>query len=133
MSHISRTGLNEECAHNGVVEAGGFVFISYLMKNEGQPIENQINGAFDVLNKRLESVGLTMESIVKMDCLFKDISDLSFLTDIVKARFHGHYPARKAYETAFIREGIAFQLDAIAYRANQPYKISPPIRQRHHQ
>lgn len=40
MSHISRTGLNEEWAHNGVVEAGGFVFISYLMKNEGQPIEN---------------------------------------------------------------------------------------------
>ena len=117
MSHISRTELDEEWAHAGIVEAGGFVFISYCMKNEGQPIENQINGAFDVLNDRLASVALTMESVVKMDCLFKNISDLSFLADIIKVRFHGHYPARKAYETAFIRDGIAFQIDAIAYRA----------------
>lgn len=118
MHHISRTELNEEWAHAGVVEAGGFVFISYCMKNEGQPIAQQINGAFDVLSDRLASVGLPMESVVKMDCLFKDISDLSFLAESIKTRFHGHYPARKAYETAFIREGIAFQIDAIAYRTD---------------
>lgn len=116
MNRIERTELNEEWAHAGIVEAGGFIFLSYCMKNEGQPIVNQINGAFDVLADRLESVGLTMESVVKMDCLFKNISDLSYLADIIKARFHGQYPARKAYETAFLREGIAFQLDAIAYR-----------------
>lgn len=110
--------MNEEWAHAGIVEAGNFVFISYCMKNEGQSVENQINGALDVLSDRLESVGLTMQSVVKMDCLFKDISDLACLADIVKVRFHGHYPARKAYETAFIREGIAFQIDAIAYRTN---------------
>lgn len=118
MDRIVRTELNEEWAHAGIVEAGGFVFLSYCMKNEGQPITHQINGAFDVLADRLASVGLTMESVVKMDCLFKNIADLSFLADIIKARFHGHYPARKAYETAFIREGICFQIDAIAYRGN---------------
>lgn len=118
MNHITRTELNEEWAHAGIVEAGGFVFISYCMKNEDRPIGEQINGAFDVLRDRLESVGLTMESVVKMDCLFRDISDLSYLADIIKARFNGHYPARKAFETAFIREGIAFQVDAVAYRAN---------------
>lgn len=127
MNHISRTELNEEWAHAGVVEAGNFVFISYCMKNEDQPVENQINGAFDVLNDRLASVGLTMRSVVKMDCLFRDISDLSYLADIIKVRFDGHYPARKAYETAFIREGIAFQIDAIAYRTNE--SIMHPIQQ----
>ncbi len=72
-NQISRTEINEEWAHAGIVEAGNFVFISYCMKNEGQPVENQINGALDVLSDRLESVGLTMQSVVKMDCLFKDI------------------------------------------------------------
>ena len=116
MSTITRTEINEEWAHAGVVEAGGFVFISYCMKNEGESIESQINGAFDVLKERLESVGLSLESVVKMDCLFKDISDLSFLGEIIKKRFAGKYPARKAFETKFIREGIYFQIDAIAFR-----------------
>jgi enamine deaminase RidA (YjgF/YER057c/UK114 family) len=51
-----------------------------------------------------------------MDCLFKDISDLTYLGDIIKARFNGKYPARKAFETKFIRDGIRFQIDAIAYK-----------------
>lgn len=116
MNEIKRTEISEEWAHSGMVEAGDFVFISYCMGNEGQCIENQMNGAFDVLEERLETIGLTMESVVKMDCLFKDINDLGALADVIKARFKGQYPARKAFETKFIREGITFQIDAIAYR-----------------
>lgn len=86
------------------------------MKNEGQSIENQINGAFDILKNRLDTIGLTLESVVQMDCLFKDINDLSFLGKIIKERFHEKYPSRKAYETKFIRDGISFQVDAIAFR-----------------
>ena len=116
MSEIRRTEISEEWAHSGVVEAGGFVFISYCMGNEGQSIENQINGAFDVLKERLESVDLSLESVVKMDCLFAYIADLLYLGEIIKQRFGGKYPARKAFETKFIREGIRFQVDAIAFR-----------------
>lgn len=116
MSEIKRTEINDEWAHSGIVEAGEFVFISYCMGNEGQPIEQQIHGAFDVLSERLDTVGLTLASIVKMDCLFQDIADLSYLGVIIKERFQGAYPARKAFETRFIREGIRFQIDAIAYR-----------------
>lgn len=116
MKEIRRTEIDEGWAHSGVVEAGDFVFVSYCMKNEGQSIESQINGAFDVLSERLETVGLTLESVVKMDCLFKDIADLSFLGKIIKDRFHGKYPSRKAFETKFIRDEIAFQVDAIAFR-----------------
>jgi enamine deaminase RidA (YjgF/YER057c/UK114 family) len=113
---IKRTELSEEWAHSGVVEAGGYVFISYCMGNEGQSIENQINGAFDLLEKRLESIGLNLESVVKMDCLFKDIMDVHLLGKIIKDRFNEKYPARKAFETKFLREGILFQIDAIAFR-----------------
>ena len=60
--------------------------------------------------------GLTLESVVKMDCLFKDIEDLNSLADVLKTRFKGKYPVRKAFTSDFIREGILFQIDAIAYK-----------------
>ncbi|GMO65043.1 MAG: RidA family protein [Treponemataceae bacterium] len=116
MREIKHLEINEEWAHSGIVEAGDYFFISYCMGNEGQSIENQINGAFDILEKRLQSVGLNLESVVKMDCLFKDIMDIHFLTDIIKERFTGKYPARKAFETNFLREGILFQVDAIGFK-----------------
>lgn len=116
MSEIKRIELSEEWAHSGIIEAGNYAFISYCMGNEGQSTENQINGAFDLLEKRLESVGLKLESVVKMDCLFKDIADLHLLGKIIKERFNHKYPTRKAFETKFIREGILFQIDAIAFR-----------------
>jgi len=116
MGNIKRTELSEEWAHSGVVEAGDYVFISYCMKNEGQPVEKQINGAFDILEERLESIGLNLESVVKMDCLFKDIMDIHLLGEIIKERFNRKYPARKAFETKFLRDEILFQIDAIAFR-----------------
>ena len=116
MEEIKRTEINDEWAHSGIVEAGDYVFISYCMGNEGQSIERQIHGAFDILSERLGSVGLPLEAVVKMDCLFKDITDLSFLAQPIKERFSGKYPARKAFETNFIREGIGFQIDAIAFK-----------------
>ncbi|MBA4687000.1 MAG: RidA family protein [Candidatus Galacturonibacter soehngenii] len=116
MKEIIRTEIDEMWAHYAVVEAGDYVYISYCMKNEGESIENQINGAFDVLSERLERIGLTLESVVQMDCLFRDINELLYLGDIIKERFHSKYPARKAYETRFIRDGIAFQVDAVAFK-----------------
>ena len=116
MKEIKRTEIDIEWAHSAIVEAGDYVFISYCMGNEGQSIEDQINGAFDLLDVRLNKIGLTLDSIVKMDCLFKDITELSFLGEIIIQRFNGKYPARKAFETKFIREGISFQIDAIAFK-----------------
>jgi len=116
MNEIKRTEIDEDWAHSGVVEAGGNIYISYSMRYEGHPIEKQIHGAFDVLEERLSSIGLTLESVVKLDCLFKDIMDIHLLGDIIKDRFNGKYPSRKAYETRFLREDILFQVDAIAYR-----------------
>ena len=96
MKEIKRNEINEEWAHSGIVEAGDSVFVSYCMDNEGQPIENQINGAFDVLEKRLKSIGLNLESVVKLDCLFKDIMDISFLGKIIKERFIWKIPCKES-------------------------------------
>ena len=116
MSDIKIVEVDEFWADSTVIEAGDYIFIGYCMANEGKSIEEQINGAIDVLEKRLQLVGLTLESVVKMDCLFKDIEDLNFLADILRVRFNGKYPTRKAFTSDFIREGIRFQIDAIAYK-----------------
>ena len=86
---------NEEWAHSGIVQAGNFVFISYCVGNIGQPIENQINGAFDHLSRRLESIDLTLESVIKIDCLFRDAWNIPVMAKVIRERFRGKYPARK--------------------------------------
>lgn len=106
--------MDEFWADSTVIEAGGFVFVGYCMKNEGQDIQSQIAGALEVLEQRLAMAGLTLDAVVKMDCLFRNIADLEYLPPVLKEKFRGNYPVRKAFETRFLRDGILFQLDAVA-------------------
>ncbi|MDO4308707.1 MAG: RidA family protein [Eubacteriales bacterium] len=116
MEEINRIEVDEFWADSTIIKAGDYVFVGYCMGNEGKTIEEQIDGAFVVLQERLAKVGLGLDSVVKMDCLFKDINDLVLLPDIIKKHFNGKYPTRKAFTSDFIREGIRFQIDAIAYK-----------------
>jgi len=116
MCEIIRKDINEEWAHSGIIEAGDFIFTSYCVGNHGQPIESQINGAFDHLCERLKSVGLTLDSVVKFDAMFKNIWDIPVMEKVIKERFNGKYPARKSIQTAFADEELLFQLDAVAFK-----------------
>ena len=120
MSGIIRHDINENWAHSGMIEAGDFVFVGYCVGNIGQPIEEQINGAFEHLTSRLKAIGLTLESVVKMDAMFRDIWDIPVMEKVIKERFKGKYPVRKSIQTEFAHiggpEGLKFQLDAIAYK-----------------
>ena len=116
MSEIKRIEVDDFWADSTIIEAGDYVFVGYCMGNEGKSVEEQIHGAIDVLENRLKEVGLTLDSVVKMDCLFKDIKDLEYLPTVLKERFNGKYPTRKAFTSDFIRDGIRFQIDAIAYK-----------------
>ncbi|MDR1842294.1 MAG: RidA family protein [Citrobacter amalonaticus] len=120
MTTITRHEINEDWALAGMVEAGGFIFVSYCVGNIGQPIEAQINGAFDNLSERLSTIGLTLQSVVKIDALFRDVWDIPVMENVMKQRFHGQFPARKSIQSEFAHRGGAsgmlFQLDAIACR-----------------
>ena len=124
MNDIVRHDINEEWAHAGMVEAGGFVFVGYCVGNLGQSVEAQVNGALDHLSKRLESIGLSLDSVVKLDCLFRDVWNIPVMEKVFKERFNGKYPARKTIQTEFAHmggaQGLLFQLDAIAFRSGQP-------------
>ncbi|MGT2887935.1 RidA family protein [Streptococcus didelphis] len=119
MKSIKRYDVQEDWSYTGLVEAGDFYFLNYCSGNLGQPIEDQINGAFDEMERRLALVGLTLDALVKMDCLFRDIWNLPVMEKVIKERFNGKYPARKSIQTEFAQnggpEGLLFQVDGIAY------------------
>lgn len=121
MSKLIRHDVHEDWAHSGVIEAGNLVFVGYCVGNIGKPIDKQITGAIDHLSERLGSIGLDLDSVVQMDCLFRDIWNIPVMEEIIKARFKGKYPVRKSVQTEFAHRGgengLLFQLDAIAYKA----------------
>ena len=116
---IIRKDINNDWAHTGIIKAGDFYFLSYCVGNIGGTVEEQINGAFDEMEKRLALFDLTLENVVKMDCLFRDIWNIPVMEKVIKERFNGHYPARKSIETNFAhvggQSGLQFQADAVAY------------------
>lgn len=63
------------------------------------------------------SLGLTLENVVQMNCLFKNIWDIPIMEKAIKKRFNGNYPVRKSFQTEFADSGnLRFQVDAIAVR-----------------
>lgn len=116
---IERYDVNEEWAHTGIIKAGDFCFLSYFVGNIGGTIEQQINGAFDEMEKRLSKVGLTFENVVQMDCLFRDVWNIPVMEKVIRERFNGKYPVRKSIQTNFAHmggeNGLLFQADAVAY------------------
>lgn len=119
MSKIERFDVNEDWAHSGIIKAGNLFFIGYCAGNVGQPVELQINGAFDQMEQRLKMVGLGLENVVQMNCLFRDVWNIPIMEKVIKERFNGKYPVRKSIQTEFAHkggeDGLMFQVDGIAY------------------
>lgn len=123
MSEIIRRGVNEEWAHTGIMKVGEFFFLNYCVGNVGGTIEQQIHGAFDEMEKRLALFDLTLENVVQMDCLFRDVWNIPIMEKVIKERFNGKYPVRKSIQTEFAHmggeNGLLFQADAISYCDNK--------------
>ena len=119
MSEIIRKDVSEEWAHSGIIKAGDFYYLSYCVGNIGGTVEEQINGAFDQMESRLKMFDLTLENVVQMDCLFRDVWNIPTMEKITKERFNGKYPVRKSIQTEFAHvgggQGLHFQVDAVAY------------------
>lgn len=119
MSGIIRLDVNDNWAHAGIIKAGDFCFVGYCVGNIGGTVEEQINGAFDDMGRRLALVGLTLDNVVQMDCLFRDVWNIPVMEKVIKERFNGKYPVRKSIQTEFAHkggnDGLLFQVDCVAY------------------
>jgi len=105
MSEIKRHSLDKDTAernaYSEIVEAGDFVFLTFCVGNVGQTVEAQVHGALDNMESRLSTVGLTLESVVKVDVMMKDPWNIPTMEKVFKERFKGVYPARKTISTEF--------------------------------
>lgn len=74
------------------------------------------------MSNRLKKVNLTLESVVKVDVLLRDVWDIPIMEEVFRRRFMGQYPARKTISTEFAHKGgpngLKVQIDGIAYRKN---------------
>jgi enamine deaminase RidA (YjgF/YER057c/UK114 family) len=120
MSEIKRYGIDEGLAYSEIVEAGDFVYLTFCVGNVGKTVEQQVHGALDNMESRLAKVGLTLESVVKVDVLMKDPWNIPTMEKVFRERFKGVYPARKTISTEFAHnggeDGLQVQIDAVAYR-----------------
>ncbi len=124
MSKIIRLNLDAPTASNyaysEIVEAGEWVFLNFCVGNVGGTVEEQVHGALDNMSARLALVGLTLESVVKVDVLMKDPWNIPTMEKVFSERFKGKYPARKTIATEFAHKGgengLQIQIDAIAYK-----------------
>ncbi len=98
MSEIKRFDINEDWAHSGMIQAGDFCYLGYCVGNVGGTIEEQIRGAFEHMEYRLSLVGLTLEDVIQMDCLFRDIWHIPVLEEVMKEKFNGKYPVRNLFK-----------------------------------
>jgi len=119
MSEIIRKDVNEENAYSGYVQAGDFIFLNFCVGNVGRPIEDQVEGALDNMNDRLKMANLTLQDVVQVNILLRDVWDIPVMEEVFKRRFNGKYPARKTISTEFAHKGgpnaLKVQIDGIAY------------------
>ena len=110
MSGIVRKDVCTQWAHSGIIKAGDYCFLSYCVGNVGGTVEEQVNGAFDEMERRLALFGLTLEN---------DVWNIPVMEKVIRERFHGKYPVRKSIQTEFAHvggpDGLQFQADAVAY------------------
>jgi len=117
--NIVRKDINESYAYSGSVKAGNLVFLNFCARNVGKSTEEQIIGALEEMKERLQSHGLTMDSVVQVTAMFRDVWDIPLMEKAFKEYFPNGYPARKTIQTEFAHQGgengLKFQLDGIAY------------------
>ena len=124
MTGIIRRNLDEKTArdyaYSEIVEAGGFVFLTFCVGNVGESVEMQVHGALDNMEQRLKLVGLDLSHVVKVDVMMKDPWNIPAMEKVFHERFGGQLPARKTIATEFAHkggeQGLQVQIDAIAYR-----------------
>ncbi len=123
MGKIKRIDIHEEYVYSGIVEDGDFVYLSFCVGNVGSPFEQQVNGALDDMERRLAIVGLTLQSVIKVDVMMRDVWNIPIMEKVFAERFKGCYPARKTIATDFAHNGgergLHVQIDAIAYRESE--------------
>jgi len=85
---------------SGVVSAGGLVFISGIGAHFEGDIKAHTQHVIDEIQKRLESVGSSMEKVVKVNVYLNDLKDYAAMNEVFLGRFGPEPPVRTTIAAA---------------------------------
>ncbi|MDO4432518.1 MAG: Rid family detoxifying hydrolase [Aerococcaceae bacterium] len=77
-------------------------------------IEAQTRQAFDNIRSVLKEADLTLNDVVKVLVLLKDINDFATVNAIYAEQFEAPYPARSAFAVAALPLGASIEIEVIA-------------------
>ncbi len=80
-------------------------------------VEAQATQAIKNLKAILETAGLSLANVVKTTVFLTDIADFAKINKIYADYFTGETPARSCFQVAALPMGGAFEIEAIAVKA----------------
>jgi enamine deaminase RidA (YjgF/YER057c/UK114 family) len=85
---------------SGIVSAGGLVFIAGIGAHFEGDIKAHTKHVIDEIQKRLESVGSSMEKVVKVNVYLNDLKDYAAMNEVFLGRFGPEPPVRTTIAAA---------------------------------
>lgn len=79
-------------------------------------VEAETRRALTNIKNILESVGVSMDHVLKTTVYLRDISDFAKMNAVYAEFFTEPYPARTTVQVGALPRNVAIEIDAIAYR-----------------
>jgi 2-iminobutanoate/2-iminopropanoate deaminase len=109
--------------YSHIVEAGGFIFLSGIDPMDIQKglictddIEKATEIVMENMKKSLESVGSSLEKVVKVTIFMRDMADFAKLNGVYARYFTGEFPARTCVAVKEVPGNFQLKLEAIAIK-----------------
>ena len=108
-------------AYSQVVRAGSLVTTAGLIALDAEgkvvgegDVEAQVRKTLDNLVIALESVGASLDDVIKTTLSVSDMADYKAVNDVYNGYFADIRPARATVEAPLVMPSLLFEMDAIA-------------------
>lgn len=104
----------------GVISSGKFIFVSgqIPLKTDGtiagDDIKSQTRQVILNIKAILESVGASLENVVKTTVFLSDMNNFSAMNEVYEEFFKDSKPARAAFQVARLPKDVLVEIEAIA-------------------
>ncbi len=101
---------------NGIIYTSGMIPIVPETGEIVSGIANQTERALLNVKGLLESVGSSMDKVIKTTVFIKDMNHFSQINEVYATFFEGNYPARSCVEVARLPKDVLLEIEAIAIK-----------------
>jgi len=100
---------------SGTVAYGNLLFIAGVGYHEAGDIKVHTKGVLDSIKKQLESVGSSMEKVLKCNVYLADLKDYAAMNEVYQGSFGAEPPVRTTIAAAGVPGNSLVEIDVIAY------------------